>query len=89
MSDLGDFTDFDADDGGIEQETEGGGDGAEGEDGIVEAPSGTPDDGTADEFETYDASPAGEDRGIGVLPASGSYVIAAESDPMTLSSVFR
>ncbi|PSP45502.1 hypothetical protein BRC69_05630 [Halobacteriales archaeon QH_6_66_25] len=52
MSDLGDFTDFDADDGGIEEETEGGGDGAEGEDGIVEAPSGTPDDGTADEFES-------------------------------------
>ena len=84
MSDLGDFTDFDADDAGTEQETEGGGDGAEGEDGIVEAPSGTPDDGTADEFETYDASPAGEDRGIGVLSASGGLQISEDEDDTRL-----
>ena len=84
MSDLGDFTDFDADDGGIEQETEGGGDGAEGEDGVVEAPSGTPDDGTADEFETYDVSPAGEDRGIGVLSASGGLQISEDEDDTRL-----
>ncbi|PSQ36942.1 AAA family ATPase [Halobacteriales archaeon SW_10_66_29] len=84
MSDLGDFTDFDADDGGIEQETEGGDDGAEDEDGIVEAPSGTPDDGTADEFETYDVSPAGEDRGIGVLSASGGLQISEDEDDTRL-----
>jgi hypothetical protein len=76
MSDLGDFTDFDGEDegervgdgeppaggstAGDSEPPAGGGDGAGDSDSPV----------TDDDFETYDATPAGRDRGIGVLSAS-------------------
>ena len=53
MSDLGDFTDFDADEDGDEE---------------------------AAEFETFEVSPAGQDRGIGVLSATGGLQISEEED---------
>jgi len=85
MSDLGDFTDFDAD------ETDGDADtGAEetnaapetAEEGTTEPAAATEDDATpSDEFERFEASPAGSDRGIGVLSAaSGLGISEAEEE---------
>ena len=73
MSDLGDFTEFDGDDEG----------GAEG----VSEDEGTPDDGEGganETFEEVDVSPAGTDRGIGVLSASAGLTISEDEDETTL-----
>jgi DNA helicase HerA-like ATPase len=64
MTDLEDFTEFDADEGADEQ----------GDDG----------NDPADEFETYEATPAGSDRGIGVLSASAGLQIAEDDDDTRL-----
>jgi len=72
MSDLGDFTEFDGD----------GGD--ESEDSDREDPSGAVDGNAEKSFETFDATPAGRDRGIGVLSAAEGLSIAEADDETRL-----
>ncbi|PSQ48515.1 AAA family ATPase [Halobacteriales archaeon SW_7_65_23] len=81
MSDLGDFTDFDAD----EPPDSEAGDTESGGDEIAEAPAGDSGDGdAAEEFEPFDATPAGQDRGIGVLSAVGGLQISEDEDDTRL-----
>ena len=82
MSDLGDFENYDPDDG------PGGGDAGAGADAGGSADAGG--DGTAtgadagDAFEEMSASPVGTDRGIGTLSASEGLVISEEADDTCL-----
>ncbi|MFD1585736.1 ATP-binding protein [Halorientalis brevis] len=86
MSDLGDFTDFDADDGGDED------DDAPSEETVADDASpteptttdATDADAETPEFETVDVSPAGSDRGIGVLSASEGLTISEDPDDTAL-----
>ncbi|WP_136717185.1 ATP-binding protein [Halorientalis salina] len=85
MSDLGDFTEFDGD------ADEEGGDGtdATAADGESAETAAAGDDGTTSEaetaeFETVDVSPAGSDRGIGVLSASEGLTISEDPDDTAL-----
>ncbi|MFB6297124.1 MAG: ATP-binding protein [Salinirussus sp.] len=64
MSDLGDFTEFDADEAGTADDSE-------------KAPGSGADDRT---FERFDATPAGRDRGIGVLSAADGLAIGETDD---------
>jgi len=92
MSDLGDFTDFDGsgdegagggdEDGAAADETP---DDAEtvGESAATEDVESQADDETP-EFETVDVSPAGNDRGIGVLSASEGLTISEDPDDTEL-----
>ena len=75
MSDLGDFTEFEGDDGSDSDVTDA--DPPDADDGSGE---------TADEdaFATYDASPAGRDRGLGVLSASEGLRIDEDPDDTRL-----
>ena len=73
MSDLGDFTDFSSDDG------DGDGDGAS------TSPS---SDATADadDFEPYEVSPAGADRGLGSISVSQGLRVSEDGDETTLEA---
>ena len=77
MSDLGDFTEFDSDDGGGADEA-----GADSPDsGDVDTDTSDHDGGdpaVADDFERYEATPAGRDRGVGVLSAAEGLRIAED-----------
>ncbi|MFC7132786.1 MULTISPECIES: ATP-binding protein [Salinibaculum] len=73
MSDLGDFTEFDGDDGGGENDGSG-----------ESSPDATAPDATDDEFEQFEAAPTGQDRGIGVLSASEGLRIDEEPDDTRL-----
>ena len=77
MSDLGDFSDYD---GGDEDEDGGEYDDEDGRDDV----RGEEDEARQNEFREFDATPAGEDRGIGVLSASEGLRIAEEPDETRL-----
>jgi DNA helicase HerA-like ATPase len=77
MSDLEDFTDFDAD------EADDGTDSDEPEVGGIDTHGGDSDEHD-DAFEPYEATPAGSDRGLGVLSASAGLQIAEEDDDTSL-----
>ncbi|MFB6082959.1 MAG: ATP-binding protein [Halorientalis sp.] len=85
MSDLGDFTDFDGggDEGAADGDgsTDGGASDAAARDDAT-APA-TEDDEPSD-FETVDVSPAGTDRGIGVLSASEGLTISEDEEETEL-----
>ncbi len=78
MSDLGDFTEFDGDDTGEPEaeQTDAGGTTTDTEP--------TDPDATVEEFDSYEATPAGQDRGIGVLSASAGLQISERSDETQL-----
>ncbi len=73
MTDLEDFTDFDTDDSDNGQQ-------------IDEPTSSTAltEDSGADEFESFDVSPSGQDTGIGVLSAGSGLQIAEDGDETRL-----
>jgi DNA helicase HerA-like ATPase len=73
MSDLGDFSDFSADDPPDEEasDDEPTADGATGEEG---------------DFESYDVSPAGTDRGLGSISVSQGLRVAEDGDDTTLKA---
>jgi len=80
MSDLGDFTDFEADD-------------ADDDAASAEDPPATEttdgddpptDDESTESFETFEAEPAGSDRGIGVLSAAEGLQISEDDDETRL-----
>ncbi|MEF8812896.1 MAG: ATP-binding protein [Halovenus sp.] len=75
MSDLDDFTDFDASGENTGDDGQGAGD-----DQGATAPD--PDD--TDEFESFDATPAGSDRGIGVLSAAAGLRISEDEEATQL-----
>jgi DNA helicase HerA-like ATPase len=70
MSDLGDFTEFDGDDGDPPTGSGPGADDGDQSAGSEDRAGGSDSPASDDGFETYDATPAGRDRGIGVLSAS-------------------
>ena len=74
MSDLGDFTEVSADDPTAD---DGDGDG----DGDADA-----DRSTADDFDTYDVSPAGSDRGLGSISVSQGLRVAEDGDDTALTA---
>ncbi|MFB6308707.1 MAG: ATP-binding protein, partial [Haloarculaceae archaeon] len=77
MSDLGDFTEFEGD--------ESGGTGAgTGESGTENTTATNSTDDADDSFEEMDVSPAGSDRGIGVLSASEGLRISEDEDETCL-----
>jgi len=78
MSDLGDFNNFDADDG----ESTAGDEPAAAEDTSNGAATDqqSPDGPGTDEFESFEAAPAGSDRGIGVLSATNGLRISEDED---------
>jgi hypothetical protein len=78
MSDLGDFTEFDGDGAAPADDTT-----DDGTDSAGEETTGA-DPGDTDDFETVDATPAGRDRGIGVLSASEGLAIAEAEDDTRL-----
>ncbi|WP_049928744.1 ATP-binding protein [Halopiger goleimassiliensis] len=90
MSDLGDFTDFDADSSGREADasTSGGdaGDGASAA--TADSSANATDDGPAtdDAFETTSVEPRGEDVGIGALCVSQGLRVAEDGDETTLKA---
>ncbi|AXG10687.1 ATP-binding protein [Haloplanus rubicundus] len=71
MSDLGDFTDFSSDD------TDGEAD---------PASSDANADPAADDFEPYDVSPAGSDRGLGSISVSQGLRVSEDGDETTLEA---
>jgi hypothetical protein len=71
MSDLGDFTDFAADD-----ETD-----PPSDESPADADS---DDSPADDFESYGVSPAGADRGLGSISVSQGLRVSEDGDDTTL-----
>ncbi|WP_299265934.1 ATP-binding protein [Halorientalis sp.] len=88
MSDLGDFTDYE---GGADETSASGDDGVVAEGAAADGTTATEpmaDEGEpADEsleFETVDVSPAGKDRGIGVLSASEGLTISEDPDDTNL-----
>jgi hypothetical protein len=87
MSDLGDFTDFegDADAESSSRSTDASAAG-EARTRTQTASSDDADDGARDEvsFESYDVSPAGEDRGIGAVSVSQGLRVAEDGDDTTL-----
>jgi DNA helicase HerA-like ATPase len=84
MSDLGDFTEFEGEDGDPDEGTA---DSAAG-DGDTPPPTDSTDsvDDTDDEFTTFEADPAGTDHGIGVLSASNGLRIDEESEETRLKA---
>ncbi|MEF8857122.1 MAG: DUF87 domain-containing protein, partial [Haloplanus sp.] len=74
MSDLGDFTDFSPDDADA--------------DGDPDPPTDPSDDADAaagrDDFDSYDVSPAGSDRGLGSIAVSQGLRVAEDGDDTTL-----
>ncbi|MEF8785632.1 MAG: ATP-binding protein [Haloarculaceae archaeon] len=82
MSDLGDFTDFDGD-GGDTGDGDTSSDTASGADSTSSGRATPPADDT-DDFASFDAEPAGEDHGIGVLSASDGLRIDEESEETRL-----
>jgi hypothetical protein len=88
MSDLGDFTNFDADDGGESSDAVDSGDAtAAGDTGATAtgtAETTTNATETDDDFETMGVTPPGEDRGIGVISASEGLRISEEADETQL-----
>jgi DNA helicase HerA-like ATPase len=82
MSDLGDFTEFEGEDGDPD---EGSADSAAG-DGDTPPPTDSTDSDDSDEFTTFEADPAGTDRGIGVLSASNGLRIDEESEETRLKA---
>ena len=94
MSDLGDFTDFDPDDDGDGDATpsDAATDGAETvatdaaeSDGAADAGNGTGDAGDeTDEFRSVDASPTGEDHGVGVVSATEGLRISEDGEETEL-----
>jgi hypothetical protein len=84
MSDLGDFTDFDAgDDGTAEEGTDEETAENESADADPAAVSETPSDAD-DSFEEMDVAPAGADSGLGVLSAANGLRISEEADESLL-----
>jgi len=83
MSDLGDFTDFSAnDDSGPPPD-----DSTEGADTGVDDSAHSVDDADAtDDFESYDVSPAGSDRGLGSISVSQGLRVAEDGDDTTLKA---
>jgi len=83
MSDLGDFTDFSAnDDSGPPPD-----DSTEGADTGVDDSAHSVDDADAtDDFESYDVSPAGSDRGLGSISVSQGLRVAEDGDDTTLQA---
>jgi DNA helicase HerA-like ATPase len=82
MSDLGDFTEFDGDEGGGADEG-----GADSDGGGAEAETGGRDGGgpdAEDGFERFETAPAGRDRGVGVLSAADGLRIAEEEEETRL-----
>ena len=82
MSDLGDFTEFDGDEGGGADEG-----GADSDGGGAETETDGPDDNSPDAedgFERFEATPAGRDRGVGVLSAADGLRIAEEEEETRL-----
>jgi len=71
MSDLGDFTDFSSDD-------------TDGE--ANPASSGGHADADADDFEPYDVSPTGSDRGLGSISVSQGLRVSEDGDETTLEA---
>ncbi|MXR51214.1 DUF87 domain-containing protein [Halovenus sp. WSH3] len=84
MTDLGDFSSDLTDDSTADDDTEtdpsATGDGPE----ERTTPTGGPDSTTDDEFRTYEATPAGTDRGIGVLSASTGLRISEDEEDTDL-----
>ena len=82
MSDLGDFTEFDGDEGGGADEggADSDGGGAEAETGGRDGSSPDAEDG----FERFETAPAGRDRGVGVLSAAEGLRIAEEEEETRL-----
>ncbi|WP_338739692.1 ATP-binding protein [Haloplanus salilacus] len=74
MSDLGDFTEVSADDSA-----------ADDADGSA-ADGGDPDRSTADDFDAYDVSPAGSDRGLGSISVSQGLRVAEDGDDTALKA---
>ena len=89
MSDLGDFTDYE---GGADESSASGDDGVVAEEATADetattesvADDAVPADDETPEFETVDVSPAGKDRGIGVLSASAGLTISEDPDDTEL-----
>ena len=82
MSDLGDFTEFDGDEGGGADEG-----GADSDGGGAEAETGGRDGSSPDaedSFERFETAPAGRDRGVGVLSAADGLRIAEEEEETRL-----
>jgi DNA helicase HerA-like ATPase len=88
MSDLGEFTDFDPDDDAADDETaaDDAADDAAADTGSDVADTDGEIDGgqTDDDFEAMDVSPAGTDRGIGVVSASEGLRISEDGDETEL-----
>ena len=84
MSDLGDFTEFDGDEGSGADEA--GADSPDSEDGAADASddAGGGDPDAEDDFERFEATPAGRDRGVGVLSAAEGLRIAEEEEETRL-----
>ena len=89
MSDLGDFTDYE---GGADESSASGDDGVVAEEATADetattesvADDAVPADDETPEFEPVDVSPAGKDRGIGVLSASAGLTISEDPDDTEL-----
>lgn len=79
MSDLGDFTDFAADDGDDDASSAAA-------DADADADPGDPESDTTDDFESYDVSPAGSDRGLGSISVSQGLRVAEDGDDTTLKA---
>ncbi|MEF8777004.1 MAG: ATP-binding protein [Haloarculaceae archaeon] len=92
MSDLGDFTEYEGDDADDGDHAGGEDVGATGAEDAAAAPAEELPETqrspaaaiTDDDFEPFDAAPAGRDRGIGVLSATGGLRIAEDADETDL-----
>ena len=80
MSDLGDFTEFDGEDDAVDDPD---GDGESGATAGDTAGAGDESDGK-DDFERFEATPAGRDRGVGVLSAAEGLRIAEDEEETRL-----
>jgi DNA helicase HerA-like ATPase len=94
MSDLGDFTDFGSSPDGTGDDADGPSEEtsistADGDEpGARDAPAPERTDATADDgaFEPYDVTPAGEDRGVGVVSVSRGLRVAEDGDETALEA---
>ncbi len=84
MSDLGDFTEFDGDDGDTADDAGSEAASDAGSGGESETGGTTPPADESDDFGSFAAEPAGEDHGIGVLSASDGLRIDEESEETRL-----
>ena len=83
MSDLGDFTEF----GGESDDDTAAGEGEDGADPPADADAGGPAGGAGEsesDFESFEATPAGRDHGIGVLSAAEGLQIAEDAEETRL-----